>query len=144
MLFSYHFIHSVLNQGLIGEKVSESIVRVFENLLGAINFQNFWGVCNVEGIQRVVSILGFRTCVPLVADRSNVLKFRLARSTLVVVTRGVRFGRYGNFTGTSPCYLHGIDPVLPIVGIKSVSSLPIPMNFLPQKLQNVRLACQQW
>ena len=69
--------------------------------------------------------------MPLVADRSNALKFRLARSTWVMVTRGVRFGRYGNFTGTSLCYLHGIDPVLPIVGIKSVSFLPIPMNFLP-------------
>ena len=56
MLWSYHFIHSVLNQGLIGGKVSGSIVRAFENLLGAINFQNFWGVCNVEGIQRLFSI----------------------------------------------------------------------------------------
>ena len=51
MLFSYHFIH-FLNQGLIGGRVSEFIVRAFENLLGAINFQNFWRVCNVEDIQR--------------------------------------------------------------------------------------------
>ena len=52
MLLSYHFIHILKTKGLIGGKVSEFIVKVFENLLGAINFQNFWGVCNVEGIQR--------------------------------------------------------------------------------------------
>ena len=52
MLLSYHFYSYFKNKGLIGGKVSEFTVRVFENLLGAINFQNFWGVCNVEGIQR--------------------------------------------------------------------------------------------
>ena len=37
------------------------------------NFNGLWHHCNVEGIQRVFSILGFRTCVPLVADRSHTL-----------------------------------------------------------------------
>ena len=41
----------------------DPLVRVFKNLLGAINFQNFWGVCNVGAfnVQRIfLSVLGFR------------------------------------------------------------------------------------
>ena len=26
----------------------DPLVRAFKNLLGAINFQNFWGVCNIK------------------------------------------------------------------------------------------------
>ena len=110
---------------------------MFENLLGAINFQNFWGVCNVGDSQRWSFFLfrpGFRTCRPLVpfmADRSHTLKFRLVETKQVVANRGVRFDRYGNSTGVFLCYFNGIGPVLPICGIKSVSPLPIPVKFLP-------------
>ena len=75
--------------------------------------------------------LGFRSCLPLMANRSNTLKFRMAGIKQVAASRGVRFDRYGNSTGVSPCLFNGVGPVLPICGIKSVSPLPIPINFLP-------------
>ena len=65
------------------------------------------------------------------ANRSNYPEFRVAGTKQVVASRGVRFDRYGNSTGVSPCYFNGVGPVVPICGIKSVSPLPIPINFLP-------------
>ena len=75
--------------------------------------------------------LGFRSCLPLMANRSNTLKFRMAGTKQVAASRGVRFDRYGNSTGVSPCLFNGVGPVLPICGFESVSPLPIPINFLP-------------
>ena len=53
MLFSCHFIHliSFKPRSNKGKRYLDPLIRVFENLLEAINFQNFWGVCNIEGIQ---------------------------------------------------------------------------------------------
>ena len=74
--------------------------------------------------------LGFRSCLPLMADRSNTLNSEWQKPSRLQQA-GVRFDHYGNSTGVSPCYFNGGGPVVPICGIKSVSPLPIPIDFLP-------------
>ena len=146
MLFPCHFIHliSFKPRSNKGKRYLDPLIRVFENLLGAINFQNFWGVCNVESISTFISILGFRVVCATYGRQVQCPEFRLARSKQVVVNRGVRFSRNGNFTGIFLCILHGFVPGKPTDGYYMSSSLPMPVNSLPQKLQNVKLVCQQW
>ena len=100
--------------------------------------------CNVESISTFISILGFRVVCATCGRQVQHPEFTLARSKQVMVTRGVRFDHNGNFTGIFLCILHGFVPGKPISGYFMSSSLPMPVNFLPQKLQNVKLACQQW
>ena len=121
MLFSCHFIHfnSLNPWSNRGKKYMDPLVRVFENLLGAINFQNFWGVCNIGAfnVQRIfLSILGFRVMCAIYGRQIQHPEFRLARSKYVEVTRGARFDCSGNFTGTFLCFLYGDIPVEPICG----------------------------
>ena len=101
-------------------------------------------LCNVESISTFIFILGFRVVCATCGRQVQRPEFILARSKQVMVTRGVRFGRNGHFTGIFLCILHGFVPGKPTSSYYMNSSLPIPMNFLPQKLQNVKLVCQQW
>ena len=58
----------------------------------------------------VISVLGFKVpCVPFMAGQIHHPGARLARPKLVLVTRGVRFGCSGNFTGTFLCFLGGLS-----------------------------------
>ena len=82
MLFSCRFIHliSFKPRSNKGERYLDPLIRVFENLLGAINFQNFWGVCNIESISTFISILGFRVVCATCGRQVQRPEFRLARS----------------------------------------------------------------
>ena len=91
-----------------------------------------------------ISILVFRVMCATCGRQVQCPEFILARSKQVMVTGGVRFSRNANFTGIFLCILHGFIPGKPTSGYYMSSSLPIPVNFLPQKPQNVKLACQQW
>ena len=131
MSFSCHFIHliSFKSRSNKGKRYLDPLVRVFENLLGAINFQNFWGVCNAETLRLALfsfSVLGFKIQCAIYGRRIQHPGAHLARLTLVMVTRGVRFSRNGNFTGISLCILHGFVPGKPTSGSFMSSSLPIP------------------
>ena len=63
-----------------------------------------------------LSVLGFKVSCAIYGRRIHHPGAQLARPKLVMVTRGVRFSRSGNFTGTFLCYLHGDGPVIPTSG----------------------------
>ena len=132
MLFSCHFIHliSFKPRSNKGKRYLDPLVRVFENLLGAINFQNFWGVCNAEtlrlALSSFLSVLGFKVLCAICGRWIQHPGAHLARLTLVMVTRGVRFSHSGIFQGIFLCILHGFVPAKPISGNFMSSSLPIP------------------
>ena len=60
-----------------------------------------------------LSVLGFKVQCAIYGRWVHHPEAQLARLELVMVTRGVRFGHSGNFTGTFLCFLHGIGPVKP-------------------------------
>ena len=74
--------------------------------------------CNAETLRSVLSVLGFRVLCAIYGRRIHHPGAQLARPKLVLVTRGVRFSHYSNFTGTFLCFLHGNGPVIPTSGIQ--------------------------
>ena len=74
-------------------------------------------LCNVESISTFISILGFRVVCATCGRQVQRPEFILARSKQVMVTRGVRFGRNGHFTGIFLCILHGFVPGKPTSGL---------------------------
>ena len=63
-----------------------------------------------------LSVLGFKVPCAIYGRRIHHPGIQLARPKLVMVTRGARSSRCGNFTGTFLCYLHGDGPAIPTSG----------------------------
>ena len=63
-----------------------------------------------------LSVLRFKVLCAIYGRRIHHPEVRLARPKLVLVTRGVKFSRSGNFPGTFLCFLHGNVPVKPTRG----------------------------
>ena len=97
--------------------------KSYDNSYDHVFKNNCW-VCNVGrstfsvifGIS--LSVLGFKVLCAIYGRRIHHPGAQLARPKLVLVTRGVRFSRNGNFTGTFLCFLHGNSPVIPTSGIQ--------------------------
>ena len=80
--------------------------------------------------------------VPLVADRSNALNSYWQEPSRLRQPGVSDLAAVAILQEFLHVIYNGVGPVLPICGIESVSLWPVPMNFLPQKLQNVKLVCQ--